>query len=99
MNGGDAGFPGSAIDATPAVTGDTLLRGHSTLCGGDGFPSMFGTIVAQPALVMTIAGATTARVLAVPNAPQLLGDALFVQAFQVDGALVRTSTAFGGVGR
>lgn len=67
-------------------------------------PDVFGAICGSlssmvPLLVTLPTSSQVSCAFSVPSAANLLGTALFTQAFQLDGALVRASAAAGGVVR
>ncbi len=91
----------------------TAIAGTGTLLGIlAGFDGVVGThpIVVEPVLApvtnlvtLTLAnpvpGSAVTHALLVPSAPALVGVALFAQAFQLDGVVLRASAAVGSVVR
>jgi hypothetical protein len=87
-----------------ATAGSSQLLG--ILAGFDGFttthPVVTGPVIGTLSQMVTLttatpsAGSPVAYALAIPNAPQLVGLALYAQAFQLDGLVVRSSAAIGG---
>jgi hypothetical protein len=89
----------------------TAVAGTGNLLGIlAGFDSVVGAhpVVVEPVLTplaqlvtlttaIPTSGSAVSHVLAVPNAPTLVGLGVFVQAFQLDGLAVRASAAVGSV--